>query len=103
MVALFTLMMDAADPEHAGTDYTLLASVVVLVGSIANFAAAALADATSYAITFGLGAMLALLGCVALVATLDRHPLSQRIAAAWRKAHTDNGSLGRQSVRQITE
>ena len=38
-VALFTLMMDAADPEHAGTDYTLLASTVVLVGSIAGLVA----------------------------------------------------------------
>ncbi len=36
-VALFTLMMDASDPEHAGTDYTLFASIVVLVGSIGNF------------------------------------------------------------------
>jgi MFS family permease len=103
-VALFTLMMDAADPTHAGTDYTLLASVVVLVGSIANFAAAALADATSYAIAFGLGTMLALLGCVALVTTLDRHPMSQRIAAAWRKARiASNSVFGRDSVRQITE
>ncbi len=29
-VALFTLMMDASDPEHAGTDYTLLACAVVV-------------------------------------------------------------------------
>uniref|UniRef100_UPI0027B88E77 MFS transporter n=1 Tax=Aquabacterium sp. TaxID=1872578 RepID=UPI0027B88E77 len=28
-VALFALMMDASDPDHAGTDFTLLASVVV--------------------------------------------------------------------------
>ena len=36
-VALFALMMDASDPEHAGTDYTLLACVVLVVGMIANF------------------------------------------------------------------
>ena len=35
-VALFALMMDASDPEHAGTDYTLLACVVLVVGMIAN-------------------------------------------------------------------
>jgi MFS family permease len=29
-VALFTLMMDASDPEHAGTDYTLLACAIVV-------------------------------------------------------------------------
>lgn len=33
-VALFALMMDASDPDHAGTDFTLLASVVVGVGSL---------------------------------------------------------------------
>ena len=46
---LFTLMMDASDPEHAGTDYTLLASIVLLVGYAANFAGAAIADAFGYA------------------------------------------------------
>src|SRR5690606_33430741 len=36
-VALFTLMMDASDPDHAGTDYTIFASIVVLVGALGNF------------------------------------------------------------------
>lgn len=33
-VALFSLMMDASDPAHPGTDYTLLASVVALVAAL---------------------------------------------------------------------
>jgi hypothetical protein len=44
-VALFALMMDASDPEHAGTDYTLLACVVIVVGMLANYCGAAIADA----------------------------------------------------------
>jgi Na+/melibiose symporter-like transporter len=47
-VALFALMMDASDPEHAGTDYTLLACVVIVVGMIANYCGAAIADAFGY-------------------------------------------------------
>ena len=83
-VALFTLMMDASDPEHAGTDYTMFASVVVLVGSMGSFAAGAIADAFGFVTTFTLGTLLAALGCVALVYRLDRQPGSQRIANAWR-------------------
>jgi MFS family permease len=85
-VALFTFMMDASDPTHAGTDYTLLASVVVLVGSIGNVAAALIADALGYLFAFAIGAVLSVMGCLTLVTIVDRHPLSGRIAIAWRKA-----------------
>jgi MFS family permease len=83
-VALFTLMMDASDPEHAGTDYTLLACVVLVVGMIANLCGAVIADAFGYVAAFSTGAVLALLGCLALVRVLDRNPISERIASAWR-------------------
>jgi MFS family permease len=83
-VALFTLMMDASEPEHAGTDYTLLASAVLVVSMIANFCGAAIADAFGYAVAFATGAVLALLGCLALIRVLDRRPVSARVAAAWR-------------------
>ena len=55
-VALFALMMDASDPEHAGTDYTLLACVVIVVGMIANLCGGMLADAFGYATAFTTGA-----------------------------------------------
>jgi MFS family permease len=84
-VALFTLMMDASDPEHAGTDYTLLASVVVLVGALSNVVAALIADRLGYTASFAIGAVLAVLGCLAVVWVLDRYPLSERIARAWRR------------------
>ncbi|MEQ1801630.1 MAG: MFS transporter [Gammaproteobacteria bacterium] len=85
-VALFTLMMDAADPEHAGTDYTLLASTVVLVGTLAGFIAAVIADAIGYAPTFILGTLLAAAGCLFLVWWLDHRSIPGRVADAWRAA-----------------
>lgn len=87
-VALFTLMMDAADPEHAGTDYTLLASTVVLVGTLAGFAGGILADAVGYAPTFILGTVLAAAGCLFLVWWLDKRTPSGRIADAWQPMAT---------------
>jgi MFS family permease len=87
-VALFALMMDASDPEHAGTDYTLLACVVLIVGMIANFCGAAIADAFGYAAAFSTGAALALIGCLALIWVLDRISISPRVAAAWRGVST---------------
>jgi MFS family permease len=83
-VALFTLMMDASDPDHAGTDYTLLASVVVVVGSLGHLLGGWLGDRLGLGTTFGIGAALGALGCLALVAWLDRHPTHARVAAAWR-------------------
>jgi len=83
-VALFTLMMDAAEPEHAGTDYTLLASVVVLVSTLASFTAALLADELGYGPTFVIGAVAAVLGCLYLVWRLDRRAPPGRVAEAWR-------------------
>ena len=84
-VALFALMMDASDPEHAGTDYTLLACVVIIVGMIANYCGAAIADAFGYATAFTTGAVLALAGCLALIWVLDRYAVSSRVAFAWRR------------------
>jgi MFS family permease len=84
-VALFTLMMDAADPEHAGTDYTLLASVYVLVGGVGQFAAALIADHFGFPVMFAIGIVLTILGTRALVFALDRRAMPARIAHAWRQ------------------
>lgn len=52
-VAVFTLMMDASDPDHAGSDYTLFASAVVVVQGLAGFAAGAVGDLAGYPALFG--------------------------------------------------
>lgn len=83
-VALFALMIHPSDPAHAGTDFTLLASVVVGVGSLGGIAGGVVGDALGYAWAFGIGTVLSALGCVALVAWLDRHPTHARVAQAWR-------------------
>ncbi len=61
---LFTWMMDACGAEHAGTDYTIQASVVVfatgIAGAVAGFSAAALGYPAHFALS-GLVALTALL------------------------------------------
>lgn len=84
-VALFTLMMDASDPEHAGTDYTLFASLVVLMGPIGNLSGAFVADRVGYLPTFTLGTLLALVGTLLVVRMLDSKPVPARIEAVWQR------------------
>jgi len=84
-VALFTLMMDASDPDHAGTDYTLLASVVVVVSSLGHVLGGWLGDRLGLPTAFGSGAVLGLLGTLVLIGWLDRHPTHPRVAEAWRR------------------
>jgi MFS family permease len=85
-VALFTLMMDASDPEHAGTDYTLFASLVVVMGPIGNLAGALLAEAAGFASAFTAGSILALAGTLVVVRMLDRKPIPARIEQVWKRA-----------------
>lgn len=83
-VALFTLMMDASDPEHASTDYTLLACAIVLAHGAAQFTGAVIADAVGYGPMFALGMGLAFAGCFALIGALDRQRGPQRLQSVWR-------------------
>jgi PAT family beta-lactamase induction signal transducer AmpG len=84
-VALYSLMMDAADPAHAGTDYTLLASAGVAVGSLGSVVGGMVGDAFGYVPAFVLGTVLSALGVLALVFWLDRHPVNARVSQAWRR------------------
>ena len=87
-VALFTLMMDASEPEHAGTDYSLYACAIVCVQGLAAFAGGALADASGYAPTFAAATMASGLGCLLLVARLDRRPGPASLAQVWSPRRT---------------
>jgi MFS family permease len=84
-VALFTLMMDASDPDHAGTDYTLLACAIVVVMGLANFVGAVIGDAAGYAPTFIAGFLLSTAGCLFLVASIDAGRGPERLAAVWKR------------------
>lgn len=83
-VALFSLMMDAADPAHAGTDYTLLGSVGFSLATVGGIAGGAVGDAFGYPLAFLAGGLLSGAGVVALVRWLDAHPLNLRVHEAWR-------------------
>jgi hypothetical protein len=82
-VALFTLMMDASDPGHAGTDYTLLACAIVVAMGLANFTAATIGDALGYAPTFIAGTLLSTAGCLYLVRSVDAGRGPARLAEVW--------------------
>jgi MFS family permease len=82
-VALFTLMMDASDPEHAGTDYTLLACAIVVAMGLANFTGASIADVAGYGTSFAIGAAVSLAGCFALVRWLDAQRGPARLQPVW--------------------
>ncbi|MEV0074874.1 MFS transporter [Nocardia neocaledoniensis] len=71
-VAVFALMMDAADADYAGTDYTLLACAIVVVQGMAGMAAGIVGDLFGYPALFGTGLVLSGLGCAALLAGLAR-------------------------------
>ncbi|MFF2083826.1 MFS transporter [Nocardia sp. NPDC058176] len=71
-VAVFALMMDASEPEHAGSDYTLFACAIVIVQGVAGFAAGIVGDLSGYPAIFVIGLVLSGAGCAALVLGLAR-------------------------------
>jgi predicted MFS family arabinose efflux permease len=85
-VALFTLMMDASDPGHAGTDYSLLACAIVIAMGLANFTGATIADAVGYGPTFIAGFLISLAGCLVLVRGIDTRRGPERLQLVWRTA-----------------
>jgi MFS family permease len=82
-VALYSLMMDSADPAHPGTDYTLMGSVGVSLASVGGIAGGVVGDHLGYATAFASGAGVSVIGLIALVRWLDAHPFNQRVRQAW--------------------
>lgn len=85
-VALFTLMMDAAEPEHAGTDYTLFASAVVGAQGVGALLGGVVGDLAGYATVFGASTVLGAVGVVVLVRLLDGGRAPAPLLAVWRGA-----------------
>ena len=88
VVALFTLMMDASDPQHAGTDYTLLSCALVLIHGAAAFTGALLADAAGYGALFVVSVVVATAGCLVLVGAIDRGAGPARLREVWTRRIT---------------
>lgn len=80
-VALFTLMMDASHDAHAGTDYSLQASAVVVATGLASVAGGVLGDALGYFALFVVAAGLSLLGCFALLWGIARGPVGYALTS----------------------
>jgi predicted MFS family arabinose efflux permease len=70
--ALFTVMMEKCRPEHAGTDYTVQASIVVIATGAAASVSGFSAQALGYSGHFLLAAALSAAG--ALYVLLTFHP-----------------------------
>ncbi|SEQ58273.1 Predicted arabinose efflux permease, MFS family [Solimonas aquatica] len=83
-VALFALMMDACEPEHAGADYTLLASAVVICQGLAALAAGLIADLAGFAPMLTLSVLLSLIGCWVLLRALDRGRGPATLQHSWQ-------------------
>ncbi|GEL72948.1 MFS transporter [Myxococcus virescens] len=78
--AVFTAMMDACRPDHAATDYTVQASLVVLATGAAAALSGFSAQALGYAGHFTLAAFLCAAGT--LYAAFSFHPLQSPNAEA---------------------
>lgn len=82
-VALYSLMMDSADPAHPGTDYTLMGSLGVSLATVGGIAGGLVGDHLGYASAFASGAVVSVIGLIALVRWLDAHPFNLRVRQAW--------------------
>ncbi len=88
VVALFTLMMDASDPAHASTDYTVLACALVVGHGVAAVAGALVADHAGYPALFVVATAMSAAGCLWLVRAIDRGAGPQRLALVWPRRAT---------------
>ena len=93
-VALFTLMMDACDPAHASTDYSLQASTIVFATGIAGAVGGVLGDALGYGPTFALATLLSAAGCLLLLAMLAAGRAPAPLRAAWAGSPAFSHSRG---------
>lgn len=80
-VALFTLMMDACRSHSPGVDYSLQASLLVIVTGVAALSSGMLAEVLGYGTIFGAGAILTLLALLPVLRYF-RHRASSTIALA---------------------
>lgn len=85
-VALFTLMMDASDEEHAGTDYSLLACALVGAQGLAAVSGGLIGDLWGYRTLFTVAFVVCTLGFVVLVSALERGAGPPRLQQHFRSS-----------------
>lgn len=71
-VAVFALMMDAAEKRFAGSDYTLVACAVVVAQGAAGVTAGVVGDLFGFTVMFVVATVLSGAGCAVLLLALDR-------------------------------
>ena len=91
-VALFALMMDASEAQHAGTDYSLYACAIVCTQGVAGFVGAAIGDAGGYTLMFIVSTAASAIGCAALVIGLDRGVGPGLLRAVWPRRTGRSGT-----------
>jgi len=74
--------MDASDPAHAGTDYTLQASAVVIATGLASAVAGFVGDALGFSALFAISTLLSGAGCALLLWALGAQRVPPRLVAA---------------------
>lgn len=79
-VALFTVMMDTADPSSGATDYTAQASVIVWATFLGAAPSGVVADHVGYAPHFLIAGLVCAIGAVALVAGIKAGAQPERTA-----------------------
>lgn len=75
--ALFTMMMDRCRPEQASTDYTLQASVVVMVAGLGVGISGPIAEAVGYTAHFSVSALLGGFGILLVALMFKRYDLTE--------------------------
>jgi MFS family permease len=89
-VVVFTLMMDASDEQHAGTDYSLLACALVGAQGLAAVAGGAVGDLFGWPALFGTAFAVSAAGCLVLLVALERGAgparLQEQLRARRRRA-----------------
>lgn len=88
-VALFTLMMDASDPAHAGTDYSLQACGIVIATGLAGLVGGLVGDALGYGALFALSTLLSGAGCALLLWALAARLVPARLSEAIASGRQD--------------
>lgn len=102
-VAVFALMMDASEPDYAGSDYTLFACAIVVVQGVAGMTAGVIGDLAGYPALYAVGLVLSGLGCAALLFGLSRGwgPASLKEAIARSSVASDDAGDRSRKVESV--